>query len=141
MGQGNSKAELEAVANVKFEDAVILFQNGRHSNAFYLAGYAIECALKACIAKQVAPLTIPDRKFVQAIYTHNYTDLVGLAGLRGELKTKQNEDQLFQANWALASEWSPDMRYESIDKSMANLMLIAVGDADHGVLPWIRTYW
>lgn len=141
MANGNSRAELQAVADRKLDDARTLFDNGGYSNAFYLAGYAIECALKACIAKQVLPETIPDKKFVNAIYTHSFNDLVGLAGLRGELRAKQDADQDFQAQWALASEWSPEVRYESVDKATTHLMLIAVGDANHGVLPWIKTFW
>ena len=141
MANGNLRAELQLVSNRKLEDAFTLFNNGGYSNAFYLAGYAIECALKACIAKQVLPETIPDKQFVKTIYTHSFDSLIGLAGLRGELRAKQDADQIFQAQWAVASEWSPDVRYASVDKSTTHLMLIAVGDANHGVLPWIKTFW
>lgn len=141
MSNGSSKAQLEAVAQCKFDDAQLLFENGRFSNAFYLAGYAIECALKACIARQLLPETIPEKSFVNAVYTHKFDSLIGLAGLRNELRVRQDADQAFQANWALASEWSPDVRYEPVDKSTAHLMVIAVGDQTHGVLPWIKTYW
>jgi HEPN domain-containing protein len=122
-------------------DAEVLFNSGGYSNSYYFLGYAIECALKACIAKQVLPETIPDRRFVNEIYTHSYDKLIGLAGLRAELREKQDVDQNFQVQWAVASEWTPDVRYESVDKSSAHLMLIAVGDKNHGVLPWIKTYW
>jgi HEPN domain-containing protein len=37
------------VAYQRYEDAQILFGNGRYTGAFYLAGYAIECILKALL--------------------------------------------------------------------------------------------
>jgi hypothetical protein len=141
VSNGSSKSQLETVAQCKFDDSLLLFEHGRFSNSFYLAGYAIECALKACIARQLLPETIPDKSFVNAFYTHKFDALIGLAGLRNELRVRQDADQTFQANWGLASEWSPDVRYEPVDRSMANLMVIAVGDERHGVLPWIKTYW
>jgi len=37
---------------MRLKDAEVLLQKGRNEAAYYLAGYAVECALKACIAKQ-----------------------------------------------------------------------------------------
>lgn len=137
----NSREHLRAIAECKLDDALLLFENQRYSNAYYLVGYAIECALKACIARQVLAETIPDKGFINAVYTHRFDALIGLAGLRAELKTRQDESPQFQAYWALASEWTPEVRYESVDKATANLMLVAVADNDCGVLPWIRNFW
>jgi len=137
----HSKDDLQRIATSKLEDAQILFEFQRYSNAYYLSGYAVECAFKACIANQIVASTIPERSFINRVFTHDYGDLVGLAGLRAELKTQQDKDPQFQANWALASEWSPNVRYDSTDKGTCNLMIIAVGDPDHGVLPWIKNFW
>ena len=43
--------------------------------AYYLAGYAIECALKACIAKATRRYDFPDRKKVDASHTHDLREL------------------------------------------------------------------
>jgi HEPN domain-containing protein len=32
----------------------VLLEAGLYAGAYYLAGYAVECALKACIAKKTA---------------------------------------------------------------------------------------
>jgi HEPN domain-containing protein len=81
MGLGYKRTDLRAMAQAKLDDAVLLLQNGRFSNAYYLAGYAVELALKACIAAQFVADVIPDKSLVNAIYRHTLKDLVGTAGL------------------------------------------------------------
>jgi hypothetical protein len=116
-------------------------RNGRYSNAYYLAGYAVEIGLKACIAAQISAKTIPDKAFIKNIFNHEFRTLVGLAGLAGALKDEQDKDQTFGTNWALASQWEPDARYEAIDPMSAQLLVEAIADPHSGVLKWIKTYW
>ena len=136
-----SKALLQAIASGKLEDAKLLYAHGRFSNAYYLGGYAIEIALKACVTLQIQAETLPDRRFIADIYTHEFEKLIGLAGLRAELRSRQNDDVQFQANWGLVNEWKPDTRYDSIDRTSAQLLLMATADEHHGILPWITTFW
>src|SRR5213595_801683 len=76
-----TKADLEALAEVRPADSFFLLQAERASSAYYLAGYAVELALKACIAKSFQPNAIPDKAFVNKIYSHSLEKLLGLAGL------------------------------------------------------------
>jgi len=46
-----------------------------------MAGYAVECALKACIAKQTKRYDFPDKKRVRDVFTHNLETLVKVAEL------------------------------------------------------------
>lgn len=46
------RQDLRELALLRLKEAQVLFANGCWSGAYYLAGYAIECALKACIAKK-----------------------------------------------------------------------------------------
>src|SRR2546425_2666201 len=46
-----TRTDLQLLAEERLSDAQVLLANGRFGAAYYLAGYAIECALKACIAK------------------------------------------------------------------------------------------
>jgi hypothetical protein len=64
----------------------LLFENDRFTNAYYLAGYAVEIGLKACIAAQISAETIPDKAFIKSILSHQFGGLVGLAGLAEALK-------------------------------------------------------
>jgi len=141
MGLGQKRNDLQANAQAKLDDAIILLQNGRYSNAYYLAGYAVEIGLKACIAAQITAETIPDKEFIKGILNHQFTGLVGLAGLRADLKERQDQEPDFAANWAVVSEWSPDARYEATDPTSAQALIAAVADPKSGVFQWIKTHW
>jgi hypothetical protein len=141
MGLGLRRSDLQAVAQAKIDDASLLAQNNRFSNAYYLAGYAVEIALKACIARQFTAESIPEKSFVNGIYVHNLKALVGLAGLSAEFKSKGDADPGFAANFALVAQWEPDVRYESSDSMSAQTMIAAIVDPSSGVLPWIKQYW
>lgn len=141
MGFGYKRADLRALAQAKIDDALLLLANGRVSNAYYLAGYAVEIGLKACVAAQLPAETIPDRALIRDIFKHDFKTLIGLAGLAGTLKQRQDEDGGFAANWALVLQWSPECRYELSDPMSARLLIDAIRDPQSGVLPWIKTYW
>jgi HEPN domain len=140
-GSGYDRDTLRSIAQAKLDDAELLIQNKRFSNGYYLVGYAIEVGLKACIARQFVADVIPDRKYVDAIYTHQLDDLVKLAGLSQELANKQHLEANFGANWALVAQWRESTRYEEIDQATAEDMMRAVIDARSGVFEWIKVHW
>lgn len=141
MAQGIKKADLEALSDAKLRDALLLCQNRRYSNAYYLGGYSIELALKACIADRMSHHTIPDKKFILAVHTHNLAELVGVAGLKLELRKKEDADPQFSAYWGVVAKWTPESRYESTDSMTCQLFLSGISHNVHGVLPWIKTFW
>lgn len=141
MGFGLKRRDLQAYADAKLDDAVILLNNRRYANAYYLAGYAVELGLKACIARHIVGETIPDKAFITKIFDHNLSTLTGLAGLKPELKKQIDRDSEFAANWAIVSEWSPDARYEAKDVSSTQFLINAIAHEKSGVLQWIRTHW
>jgi len=120
---------------------MFLLQNGRSSSAYYLAGYSIELALKACIAKLVQPDTIPNKAFVNAIYTHKLDSLVATAGLRPAFDADTKSDSQFAAYWAITNNWSEESRYEFWDRVSAKTLLEAINDPSHGVLQWVKRHW
>ena len=136
---GHRRSDLQLLAQAKLADAKLLLQHERFSNAYYLAGYAVECGLKACIAKQFSTDTIPDKTFVNAIHQHELKPLVNLAGLQSELKRAEDNNANF--SWAIVSEWRAESRYVSIDPYTAQTMIAAIEDPTVGVLPWIKTFW
>lgn len=135
------RSELKPLAQAKLEDARLLLAHKRPSNAYYLGGYAIELALKACIAKQISSDTIPDKDFIRNVYSHEFSQLTGLAGLSSELKREIKDDPLFAANWAIIREWLPDARYRSYTFFEAQTLLEAVGHRDNGAFQWIKRFW
>lgn len=141
LDQGLKRQELEALSIAKLEDATLLFENGRWSNAYYLAGYAVELALKACAARQFIAEAIPPKGLVNDLHSHNLPRLISLAGLQRELSHRQDADEDFAINWGLVAEWRPEARYQAYDRSSADYLLHAIKSDAHGVLQWIRTFW
>jgi hypothetical protein len=138
---GLKRSDLKALAVSKIEDATHLISIGSYSNGYYLAGYSIELALKACIARQIAAETIPDKAFINSVYVHNLKSLIGSAGLNAALKEAEDKDPNFAANWAIVSEWTPEVRYETIEAFSAQLLSSAITDPKSGVLQWIKAHW
>ena len=75
------RKDLQELSKVRLREAQALLRTGVADGAYYLAGYAVECALKACIAKGTQKYEFPDKKRVDSSYSHNLDVLVKLAGL------------------------------------------------------------
>jgi HEPN domain-containing protein len=114
-----TKKDLEALAETRLGDATHLFNGGRYSAAYYLAGYAVELAIKACIADHFQADTIPDKEFVKQIYTHDLNGLLGLAGIRQEFDRDKKNNRQLASNWGVASQWSETSRYAMWDQFAA----------------------
>lgn len=118
----------------------MLLEEGLWTDAYYLAGYAVEFALKAVVARQFPGDCLPDKAMVQRAYTHDLEALLKLARLDPKLQSAGIADRLLQANWSTVSQWSEASRYEMVEPALAASLVSAVGDADHGVLAWLLTH-
>ena len=72
--------DFQVLARIRLKEARALLSAGLFDGAYYLAGYAAECALKACIAKATRRYEFPDRARVSACHTHDVVELVKQAG-------------------------------------------------------------
>jgi hypothetical protein len=136
-----TKADLEALATIRLEDAELLLQQGRPSSAYYLAGYAVELAIKAVIAKSFQPNTIPDKEFVVNIYKHKLDELLSHSGLLAQFKADAQADPQFAVAWGITSKWTETSRYAMWDNIAAHELVHAIADPQHGVFRWLRSYW
>ena len=137
-----NRSELQKIAELRVGDAKVLLDAGRYEAAYYLAGYAIECALKACIAKQIKEFDFPDKKVVTDSYAHDLTKLLRLSsvGLLFEAELKRN--QAIDTNWGVVKDWSEETRYQtSVAEKVARDMFAAVTDPQNGVLTWLKNHW
>jgi hypothetical protein len=136
-----NKNELESLAAIRIKEAEILLTANCYHGAYYLAGYALECILKACIAKQVKEFDFPDKKLANDSYTHDLAKLLITAGLRQELGKQENQNEEFKLNWAVVNKWSEESRYEhAIEKQDAHDLFNAITDNESGILPWLKKY-
>jgi HEPN domain len=137
-----TKAEFQELAELRLAEAKVLLDQGQWDGAYYLAGYAVELALKACIIKTLlATDAFPAKDFSKDCYTHAVERLVVLAKLDGARKTATAADPDLSTNWGLAKDWSEEKRYHRIEKTDAEALYTAIADDVHGVLPWIKTQW
>jgi hypothetical protein len=132
---------LQDLSRVRLKEATALLQLGLSDGAFYLAGYAVECALKACIAKSTLKGEFPDRRKVEASHSHNLLLLIKVAGLDEACLEQAEKDGDFRYNWDYVQLWSEQSRYRRHEPESARVMLEAVGDRRHGVISWIKRRW
>jgi HEPN domain-containing protein len=135
---GQDQTTFQQLAELRLKEARLLLENGLTSGAYYLAGYSVECALKATIASGFRANEIPDKSRVNSIYTHNLKDLLNLAGLKSLLENDMNENAALRESWATISKWSEYARYEIWTSEAAATMLEAVGGVDKGLLQWLQ---
>jgi HEPN domain-containing protein len=136
-----NRAELQRLANERISDAKILFGARHWSGAYYLAGYGVECALKACIAKLMKSEEFPDKTFAEKCWTHNLPQLLGLAGLKADLDSDTLADSDLADNWDTVKEWNESSRYARTTKAKAQDLYEAIIDRKHGVLSWLKARW
>ncbi len=57
-----NKQDFESLVAIRLDEAKLLLDGRRFQGAYYLAGYALEAALKASICRQVRENDFPDKK-------------------------------------------------------------------------------
>ena len=106
-----------------------------------MPGYAVECALKACIAKLMKSEEFPDKTFAEKCWTHNLPQLVGLAGLKDDFEAALRANLDLQENWEIVKEWTEASRYARKTKADATGLYEAITDRKHRVLAWVKRRW
>jgi hypothetical protein len=135
---------LRRLADERVRDAGALLRARRWAGAYYLAGYAVECGLKACIVAYVrknADVVFRKRKYSDNCWTHDIEALVALAGLGPQRSNDLNSRPRLAAKWQVIKDWSESDRYKLRTRPEAEKLYEAVTDAEDGVLPWIRNHW
>jgi hypothetical protein len=118
-----------------------LLKAGLPDGAYYPAGYAVEYALKACIAKETQRYEFPEKKRVNSSHTHDLKELVRVAELQNVLQTAVNGDPMLLKYWDVVQSWSEQSRYIKHSPESAQALIEAVGDRNHGVIKWVKHYW
>ena len=142
-GLGMNQSELQLMANERMLDAAALIAGNRWAYAYYVAGYAVECALKSCVLSRMIHTggIFTDKKFSEKCWTHDFGELVELAGLKPELNQQLANSPAFAGNWGTTATWKETSRYEQKTEPEARLLYEAINHNSDGVLKWIRNYW
>ena len=134
-----NKSDLLALVKIRVKEAQALLASGHYDGAYYLAGYAMECAIKACIAGKIKNNVVPDRNFVQNFYQHDLERLLKAAGLWTTFETDLKAKPALSLNWAVVKDWNESSRYE-YGKSQAEAtdLVNAIVTRKAGILGWVK---
>ena len=121
------RTDLKRLARTRLKDAQKLYEAKRYDGAIYLAGYAVELALKARICLTLKWTGFPEsrREFENygSFKVHNLDVLLSLSGREAKIKTERLPE------WSTAATWVPEVRYRkagSAGRKDAQSMIDAV---------------
>jgi HEPN domain-containing protein len=135
------RIDLQILSDLRLRESRALMDAGCPDGAYYLAGYAVECALKACIARRTREFDFPEKELVNKSHTHDLGKLLKLAELEVELEILFQSDPAMRAKWATILQWNEEGRYHSNTRADASDLLTAIEDGTGGILPWIKARW
>ena len=137
-----NRQDFHILAEIRVEDARVLLDAGQWAGAYYLCGYAVECAIKACIAKQTREHDFPNLNKVRQSYSHDLRQLIVRTELEDELEAQRRGRARFNSHWGILEGWSEQRRYDhGITGEQARDLFNAVTDNTYGVLTWLRNFW
>jgi HEPN domain-containing protein len=138
-----NRTELQQLSDERIEDAKALLTANRWAGAYYLAGYALECALKSCVLAYVerTGIIFEDKKFAEKCWTHDLENLVKQADLIAERGIAIAANPQLGTNWLIVKDWSETARYRLSSQLQAEKLVDAITDSTNGVLSWVRSHW
>ena len=135
-----NRSDFQEIAELRLRESKALLAAGFPDGADYMAGYAVECALKACIAKRTREHDFPEKK-ADKYYSHDLGGLLGFANLENDLDQALRANSAMNANWIIVKDWSESSRYERKSVADATELLKAIEDQTGGLLPWVQKRW
>ena len=135
-----NRIDFQEIAEFRLRESKALLDAGFPDGAYYLAGYAVECALKACIAKRTREHDFPE-KDSKEYYVHDLEKLLGFAKLKDDFYQALRANPAMNANWIITKNWAKTSRYQRKTVADATELLNAIEDQTGGLLTWVRKRW
>jgi hypothetical protein len=143
-----TRTEFQQIAILRLEEAETLLVQGKYNGCCYLAGYALESALKAVICRQMDNddfFDVLKSETVRAFKIHNLKELIILAGLSRKYDDLRINNLILYDNWLIIFDeirWSEQLRYQTaMTQKNAENMILAINQPENGIFEWIRKYW
>jgi HEPN domain-containing protein len=137
-----NRIELQQLSRIRRREAAALLHAKLYPGAYYLIGYAVECALKACIARQTRRHDFPDKELVKKVFVHDLETLLRLAALGPDLEKDMKANKALELNWAVVKDWKESSRYiGAVSYADARDLYSACTGRKNGILPCIRVRW
>jgi HEPN domain-containing protein len=135
-----NRREFQKLAKVRLLEAKLLLAANAPDGAYYMAGYAVECALKACIAKSTERHDFPDKVRANRSHTHNMRELISVAGLKTDHEAAVRQYE-FSWRWDIMIQWSEESRYQSNSVDDAKALIEAIENRKYGILQWLKKHY
>ena len=137
-----NRQELQDLSRLRTREAKALLDSSHFAGSYYLMGYAIECGLKAAIAKQTRRHDFPNKRLAMDSHTHDLKSLMQTSGLWPGFEAAMRAAPALGLNWAVAKDWNESSRYIlSISEAQARDLYSACTARTHGLLSWLKNYW
>jgi HEPN domain-containing protein len=109
----DNRREFQKLARIRLSDARALINSGNLEGAYHLTGLAVECALKACIAKNTKRNDFPPNlNSTRDIYSHDLSKLLTVAKLQTALDAERRGNAALDNKWAVVlKDWNINSRY------------------------------
>ena len=136
----DNRRDFQRLARMRLSEARVLIRSRNFEGAYYLTGLAVECAVKACIAKNTRRHDFPpDQTALRDIYTHSLARLIGAAKLQPQLEAELRSNILFKSKWDVVKGWDVKSRYATGGLNAGDLYRAVAGR--NGVMQWLRQRW
>ncbi len=125
--------ELSELAESRLSEARVLLREGHFAASVYLAGYSVECCLKAAICR-----SLDWERLLGLFKTHDLEGLLLYSGFDRQLRA---DPAILRSFTEIIANWSEETRYtapSSIDRRKAEEFLRWVVDPKVGVLTWLQ---
>jgi hypothetical protein len=142
-----TSAEFWDLAEVRLKDAEGLLGIQRWACAYYVAGYAVECALKAFIVREAEQTgsVFDDKKFatqlLDSFFVHDLEKLFKTTNLEATFGSARGANQALDDNWQIVKGWKETSRYQQKGQPEAEALVQAINHDPDGVMKWIRDHW
>jgi HEPN domain-containing protein len=137
-----TRKDLQELSRLRLREADALYKARLYDGCVYLAGYAVELALKARICRVLRVNEYPSGDLGKAFKVHSLEQLKVLAGLSRDIDVRKNKE-LFD-NWSKAVAWNPEQRYDAPGKyngATAKVILDGLTAKPNGVFTWLTKRW
>lgn len=138
----SDRLRFQQLAEERLRDADTLLNAGQLTGTYYFAGVAVECALKACIARTQPLEAFPGSLPRGDVFIHDIPRLAATAGVVSAADAYAQTNPAFKQNWSIVNSWIIESRYDlTLPSSAAPQLYSAVADPVDGVLAWLKTKW
>jgi HEPN domain-containing protein len=142
-----TSAEFWDLAEIRLRDAEGLLGIQRWACAYYIAGYAVECALKALIVRDAERTgsVFDDKKLanqlLDSFFIHDLERLFKAANLEADFGMARGANPALDNHWQVVRGWKETSRYQQKAQPEAEALVHAINHDPDGVMKWIRDRW